>query len=212
MSIIFNSLSRKQWFIIAAAIAVLVLGIFALLFDRSSTQDNPNVGKNENTVLELAYCTDEQVKPCVVSFGMDMDGNMLVNILLPDLTFPGFYLEIVRGEVSVSYACKKNPATPNNAYCIGEKLPPGESLHLMLLSTRDDVPLAQGNLSIIGFAFPTLEIAIPTVVHTDVSVTPELTGTPDFILPTSTQLFFPTKKVLTTPTETPPGYPNPSYP
>ena len=206
---IFNSLSRKQWFIVVAIIAILVLGVFSLLLDRSSTQDNPNVGKNENTVLELAYCTDEQVKPCVVSFGMDMDGNMLVNILLPDLTFPGFYLEIVRGETSISYSCRRIPATPNNAYCIGEKMPPGESLRLLLISTKEDVLLAQGNLSIIGLAFPTLEIAIstdvPTDVSTDVSVTPELTGTPDFILP-------PTQKVFSTPTGTAPGYPNPSYP
>ena len=174
--------------------------------------DQPAEADQSTPVLDLEYCNDEQVKPCVVSFGLDVDGNMLVNILLPDLTFPGFYLKVVRGEVSVSYTCRRITATPNNAYCIGEKLPPGESLHIMLISSRDDVLLAQGTLSIIGLAFPTLEIAIPTDVPTDVSVTPDLTVTPDFILPTQTQIVFPTKIIRPIQTETPPGYPNPSYP
>ena len=160
--------------------------------------DDMSETSESKPVLELAYCAEGQVKPCVVSFGIDMDGNMLVNILLPDLTFPGFYLEIVRGEASIAYSCRRITAKPNNAYCIGEKLPPGESLHLMIISTRDDVLLAQGNLSILGLAFPTLEIAVPTDVSTDVSQTPTSTELPDFLLPTATQLIFPTKNVFTT--------------
>ena len=163
--------------------------------------DQPTEKHQSTPVLDLVYCKDEQVKPCVVSFGLDVNDNMLVNILLPDLTFPGFYLKIMRGEDSVSYSCRRIQTALNNAYCIGEKLPPGESLHLMLISTRDDTLLAEGNLSIIGLAFPTLEIAIPTDVPTEISITPELTGTPDFILTTPTAIVFPFK------TETPPSYP-----
>ncbi|HSG42440.1 MAG TPA: hypothetical protein VLA72_04725 [Anaerolineales bacterium] len=189
-------MNRKQWIIIGITITVLLaVGLTLLWINRSN--DNSEIGENK-PVFELVYCAENQVKPCVVSFGLDIDGNMLVNILLPDLTFPGFYLEIVRGgEVSVSYTCRRIPAKPNNAYCMGEKLPPGESLHLMIFSTRDDVLLAQGNLSIIGLAFPTLEIALPTDVPTDISTktsqTPTSTEPPDFILPTHTQTISPTK-------------------
>ena len=200
--------------IIEGAALGLLLALVLLLLARwyVGRTDQPVEVDQNKPVLELEYCDDEQVKPCVTSFGLDVDGNMLVNILLPDLTFPGFYLEIVRGEVSVSYKCRRITATPKNAYCIGEKLPPGEALHLKLISTRDDVLLAQGTLFIIGLAFPTLEIAFPTEMPADGSLTPGLSETPDFILPTQTQIISPTKIISPTQTETPPGYPSPPYP
>ena len=157
--------------------------------------NQPTEADQSTSVLDLAYCNDDQIKPCVVSFGLDVDNNMLVNILLPDLTFPGFYLEIAHSEVSVSYTCRRITAAPNDAYCIGEKLPPGESLHIMLISTRDDVLLAQGDLSIIGLAFPTLEIAIPTNTPTITPIVTEAT---------------PTRTLFPTPTQA--SYPNQSYP
>lgn len=198
-------MNRKQWIIIGIIITVLlVVGYFLLRINRS----DDGAETSESISVDLAYCTEEEVKPCVVSFSLDVDGNMLVNILLPDLTYPGFYLEIMRGEVSVSYSCKRIAATPNNAYCIGEKLPPGESLYLRLISTRDNLLLAQGELSIIGLAFPTLEIAIPTDVPTETPIVETSTPTefPDFIIPTATQSQPPTR------TKAPPSYPNPSYP
>ena len=194
--------------IIEGAVLGLIFALVLLLLVRwyVGRMDQPAETDQSSPVLDLDYCNDEQVKPCVVSFGIDVDGNMLVNILLPDLLFPGFYLDVTRGDVNVSYTCRRITAAPNDAYCIGEKLPPGEALHLKLISTRDGALLAQGTLSIIGLAFPTLEIAIPTEIPTDVSMTPELTGTPDFILPTRTKIISPTQ------TKTPPGYPNPSSP
>ena len=46
----------------------------------------------------------------------------------------------------------------------------------------------------------------------DGSLTPGLSETPDFILPTQTQIISPTKIISPTQTETPPGYPSPPYP
>ena len=193
-------MNRKSWIVGSILFFILIILGIAALRSFLAERSNNSINSGQSVpVRALAYCNTENIKPCVVSFGLDMDGNMLVNILLPDLTYPGFYLQIMRGEVSVSYSCKRIAATPNNAYCIGEKLPPGESLHLMLFSTRDNLLLAEGELSIIGLAFPTLEIAIPTDVPTDVSVTLEPTETPDFILPT--------KNTLPTQTKTPPSYP-----
>jgi hypothetical protein len=140
-------------------------------------------------VQELAYCNDTQTRPCVVSFGIDANEKTLVNLLLPDLSFPNFYLKIIRDGVEASYHCQRIASALNNAYCVGEKMPPGELLHLMLISNRDNVLLAEGRLSIIGLAFPTMEVVTPTGA-------PNLTETPDFI----------------SSTPTPPVYPNPIYP
>jgi hypothetical protein len=127
---------------------------------------------------------------------------MLVNLLLPDLAFPRFYLSINHNEGEIIYDCQRVQGTIYNAYCIGAKIPPGEPLHLVLVSVRDDTLLAEGELSIIGLAYPTLEVA------TALTLTPAPTAAPTIILPT------PTKKPSQSPTASYPNppYPNPPYP
>jgi len=193
--------------IIEGAVLGLLLAIGFLLLVRwyVGRTDRPVETSQTAPVLNLAYCNDEQVKPCVVSFGTDVDDNMLVNLLLPDLSFPNFYLKITRGDENAIYKCQRIASAPNNAYCIGRKLAPGEILHLMLVSIRDDSLLAQGDLPIIGLAFPTLEIALPTNTPTLPPLLIEVTPTNEFVLPTPTKTLFPN------PTLTPASYPN-SYP
>ena len=199
-------MNRKQLLIIGI-ILVSVVVVFAVLLNLFSRTDNTNEDSNFASVSEIAYCNEEQVKPCVVSFGVDADNNMLVNFLLPDLSFPDFYLQIVRGDISISYQCQRITGTLNNAYCIGEKLPPGETLQLILISRKNDEILAQGSLSILGLAFPTLEIVTPTL---SIPSTIAATDPSDFVLPTGT----PTRSDYPSPLETPtqPSYPNKSYP
>lgn len=187
------------------SVIIIVLIVVGILFLFNNRSNDAAVATLNANVSNLAYCTDEQVKPCVVSFGLNADNNMLVNLLLPDLSFPNFYLKITRGENNILYECQRIAVSPNNAYCIGENVPPGEVLQMMLISTEDNTLLAEGNLSIIGLVFPTLETVILTAMPT---TSPESTPTDffDFILPTATQFDFPL------PTETLPAYPNPSYP
>jgi len=165
--------NRKEWIIAGIIVtALFAVGIYFLLHKQT---DNPEVAVSTLPVSTLTYCTDEQVKPCVVSFGIDEDNNMLVNILLPGLSFPDFYLNIIRGEITIPYECQRIVAAPNSANCIGENLPPGELLHLMLLSTENDSLLADGNLSIIGLAFPTVGFAPPTETVTPTVIPPTAT-------------------------------------
>lgn len=181
-------------------IIVIILGVLAwsrIVAERSSASIRDGW---EDSVTELVYCGSSDIKPCVVSFNLDEDNNMLVNLLLSDLSYPDFYLKITRGGYTISYECQRIAASPNNANCIGENLPPGELLHLMLISTKDEVLLAEGSLSIIGLAFPTLEIVIPT----DMPITspePSPTDSFDFVLPTQTPIQFPTQA------STQPSYP-----
>lgn len=179
---------------------IAVLFVLGLIFLSSAPPNNlPEIGENE-PLFGLGYCTDEQTKPCVVSFSADARDNMIISIQLPDRSFPPFYLRITRGSAETTYACQRLTGAVNNAYCAGPKQPPGERLTLRLISTSDETLLAQGDLSIIGLAFPTLGIALST---------PQEAPTMLMVLPTPTTDFF---LLPPLPTETLPSYPNPSYP
>jgi hypothetical protein len=203
--------NRKQWMIAGVLLTVVIVAAIMLL--RNNEPDEPVVTGQETPVSLLAYCSEEGEKPCVVSFGLDADGNMLVNILLPELTFPNFRLEIMRGEATYEYDCRRVSTNLNNAYCIGAHLPPGESLHMMLLATRDDTLLSEGDLSIIGVVFPTLSVVSQTPEPTAPAMTEIfLTGSPT-IFPTQVPELLPTKP-KPTPNFTPtlPSYPSYPYP
>lgn len=193
--------NRRTWIITGIITVFLILVVIFLLKDNA---DKPADMGEHIPAAGLSYCSEEQSKPCVVSFSVDADENMLVNLLLPETSFPAFHLKIARGESEIGYECQRVSTASNTAYCIGEKLPPGETLHLMLISNREEILLAEGDLSIIGLAFPTLEVVIPTseILPTEPPAAPAPTEIPDFIIPTPTQ----------TPIPTLPSYPNPSYP
>lgn len=195
-------MNRKQWIIVGILVTVLlVIGVVSL--QGNNAGDLPDAIQ-QGPVSELTYCSEEHSGPCIVSFSLDVEGNMLVNLLLPSLSFPHFRLKILRGGNEFDYNCRRLSVARNNAYCAGEKVPPGETLHLMLISTRGGNLLAEGYLSIIGLAFPTVEVVsvTPEIAPTEPTAIP-LTGSPTST-PTQSQPFSPT------PTRTKPSYP--SYP
>ncbi|MCK6540331.1 MAG: hypothetical protein L6Q26_09755 [Anaerolineales bacterium] len=195
-------MNRKQWIVVGILVTILlVIGVVSLL--GNNAEDSPEAIQ-EGPVPELTYCNEENSGPCIVSFGLDADGDMLVNLLLPSLSYPHFRLKILRGETGFDYACRRLSVGRNNAYCSGEKVPPGEILHLMLISTRGGDLLAEGYLSIIGLAFPTVGVVsvTPEIMPTEPTAIP-LTGSP-----TSTPTQF--QPFPSTPTRTKPSYP--SYP
>ena len=202
-------MNKKQWIIAGIIfVALPVIGIVALL-NRPSDDTVRTV--RDVPVLKLVYCSEESAKPCIVSFSTDANDNMLVNILLPDMAFPIFYLKIDHSEGESMYNCQRVRQANSTAYCAGKKLHPGEVLHLSLVSIRDSIVLAEGDLSIIGLAYPTLGIVIPTseVAAAELSAIPAPTETPNFIIPLPTQTQRPTPTVPSYP----PPYPNPtSYP
>jgi hypothetical protein len=201
--------NRKQW-IIAGVIFVLFVSVVFFLSRLDASAPPPTAVKSP--AAPLVYCSDEQVKPCVVSFSLDAWDNMFVNILLPDLSFPAFSLVISRGGVENSYVCQRVSYALNTAYCAGPKQPPGEPLTLRLISNKDQTVLAEGNLSIIGLAFPTLGVAL----YTPPPGAPTPTGTELSAPAASFSTAFPSPSVLPTRTKPlppyPNPYPNPSYP
>jgi len=168
--------NRNHWIVAGVALiiiiflaAALVAGI--LLINRTNDVD---VANKVVETSQLAYCNDKQERPCVVSFGSDAHGSMVVNILVSGGGYPLFALQIVHNDKTVFYECQRTSSLPNTALCTGEQMPPGESLHLALISTEDQSILAGGDLSILGLAFPTLGVVTQTAMPTE-TITPTMT-------------------------------------
>ena len=204
---------NRNRLIAGSAIGFLLMLIIAGLVLLSRELRTRQAQVNQREPLQgLGYCDSRQVAPCIVSFSRDSDGKMLVNILTDGTSFPDFYLKIKHSQGESIYPCTEVKQFSTSVYCAGKVLPLGEELQFFILSIDDNRLLAQGNFSIIGMAFSTLEIFAPpsggapsvsgTVFLTEGSITPAR-GTP-----TGTQ---------GTPTRTPtltqtPSYPNPSIP
>lgn len=153
----------------------------------------------------LAYCSSNDSRPCIASFGLDSDGRMLVNVLTPGLSFPAFYLKIIHNEAENIYECKKVERFSTSVYCIGEAMRLGEVLQFMLISVDGEVTLAEGSFTIIGLALSTPEFA-------DLSPTVDLTASASASV-TPGGLITPTPVRTRTPaTPSYPNYPNPPSP
>ena len=157
----------------------------------------------------LNYCSTNHVTPCVVSFSLDSNGNMIVNFLTTGAFYPDFYLKIKQDEDDHIYNCQKVSKFATNVYCTGTALPLGQIFQFSIFSIKEEVLLAEGNFSIIGLALGTPIVAVSSTLGTP--LTPS--EVPTLQTPTAAQL---TPSATSTPTLPPsyPGtsYPNPSYP
>jgi len=189
-------IDRKYLLVGAGLLAALFILCVVMFAGLSVKQKNRSAVIPNVPVLELTYCNDSGVKPCVVSFGIDVNDNMWVNILVANLSVPDFYLKITYNASDNTYECQKSSVALNSVYCVGPKLPPGQLLHLVLISIRDEQLLAEGDLSIIGLAFPQVEITVSTP-------TPALSTQPS-------PVFLPSiEPSLTLSSPAKPSYPNP---
>lgn len=171
----------------AIAIVLLILLVYGLT---QWPREQPRASQR-SPLAKLAYCSSDDVRPCIVSFSLDADGNMLVNILTPGTPFPVFYLKIIHEKGESIYECQRAEGFPEHVYCIGEKMETGKILQFLIISRRNETILAEGNFAIIGLALATPEIALPT--------------------PTIDLTVSPTSDPLRTPTPIrTPSYPNPS--
>jgi len=158
-------------------------------------------------VLDLGYCGSTDAKPCIVSFSLDAQGRMLVNILTPNASFPKFYLKITHNKGESLYECSKVKGSSTSVSCVGEGMQPGEVLQFSLVSAHDDTLLATGSFSIVGLALATPEINISSPTPGE-----EATSSGE---PTASPTAGP-GPIERTPTpirpDPSPSYPNPSYP
>jgi hypothetical protein len=154
----------------------VVLLISGLILWRDWRRGQARVGQRF-PLQELGYCSSNPVTPCVVSFSLDAEGNMLVNFLTDGIFYPDFYLKIKAGENEHIYVCEKINKFATSVYCTGKALPVGEVLQFFIFSIKGDVLLAQGNFPIIGMALAAPGIYLsPTPSPT----TPETTPSPSY--------------------------------
>ena len=192
---------NRNRLIAGAAVAVvilLVLGAAGVALWRSKDQSRDTGHKLE--ITKLGYCGSGETRPCIVSFGQDGEGGMLVDILVPDSGFPNFYLTIYRETEGYLYECEEVEDLPNNVRCIGKEMSPGELMQFTLIAEADKRVLAQGQFAIIGLLLSTpVAAAVETPAVTEVPVEEEPTP------------IFPGQA---TPVSSPtlPSYPNPGYP
>ena len=187
-------------------VILIVLGL--ILLRRELQLQQAQVNQRE-PLQGLAYCDSRQIAPCIISFSRDADDKMLINVLTRGTSFPDFYLKIKHSQGESIYPCTEVEQFSTSVYCSGKVLPLGEVLQFFILSIDDNHLLAQGNFSIIGMAYSTLDIfAAPTLGEGTPSAPATTSLTEEF----STLTLMPTSSRVT-PTQTPtrtPSYPNPS--
>ena len=174
----------------------IIIGIVGVRLSLRSRAPTEQAGKR-TLITELAYCNSNNIKPCIVSFGLYVDGRMRIDMTTPSITYPNSYLTIGSASETNRYECKKKPDLPTQVMCTGAQMYPGETLQFTLIASGNDRVLAEGKFAIIGLLMFTPG--------------PEATETPEpSETPTPTPLTIPTATQRTRGTGTP-SYPNP-YP
>jgi hypothetical protein len=177
---------------------IALVGIFRFLSNRKAS--NPR-----SHLVPLGYCNASDIKPCIVSFSVDADSQMLVNILIP-AGYADFYLTIRSDSTENKYECEKLQDFPNNVTCTGPQMYPGPQLHFALISTLTGQTFAQGDFAIIGLMLPS-----PVAEATEPPAATEVPTEAAVLLETPTALSFDLRTPSPTLRPTASSYPNPSY-
>jgi hypothetical protein len=193
---------RKTLLFILAGVIILVL--LLLVWRIVSLQKAASEAVSE-PVLKIGYCGAEPEELCVLSFGRDVDGNMVVNIFVPDRKFPDFYLKIKRTVGESVYECENDKEVSTNVYCYGDMVNLQERMVVSLISKLDEHLIAVGD-----FTLKAILISEPLMVErADGGSAPESTVNET---PTAST-FFDLPTATATPTKTPvTSYPDSSYP
>jgi hypothetical protein len=185
--------SRKTILFILAGVVILAL---LLIFWRLISLQRAASESAAEPALRISYCGAEPEELCVLSFGRDMEDNMVVNVFVPDRKFPDFYLKIKRPSGESVYLCEKNREVSTSVFCFGEMVNLQEKMEISLISSENDRLIAFGNIMLnailvsgqfqsesdgIQILEETLETPTPmaTVASTALTSTPTPTFTPD---------------------------------
>lgn len=159
-------------------------------------------------VLKIGYCGTEPDELCILSFGRDVDENMVVNIFSPNRKFPEFYVKIKRAVGESVYECETDKEIRTNVFCYGDLANLQERMEVRLFAKEDERLLAMGD-----FTLKALLISEPSVAENLEGISTLEAAVKEIPTPV-----FNTSAATATPTPTPdasypdPSYPNPSYP
>ena len=135
-------MNRKPLILGISLSTLLVIVILSGLFLFNKWKGSQASVGQRFPLLRLSYCSSDQVTPCIVSFSLDSDGNMLVNFLTTGVFYPDFYLKIKQGEAQHIYVCQKVNKFATSVYCTGAAMPLGDVLQFSIFSIHEDVLIA----------------------------------------------------------------------
>lgn len=199
-------MNRKQWLIAAGLVGLL--GLVAVICVAALFSSRP---EDQGEVAEITLCDDDSARLCIVSFGSDVYGRMLINFLLPDPDIPDFYLKVHHGGTARLFECLDVEGFPENVYCAGPRTPLGEPILIEVYSSGDDLLLARGVFIVSAIALPT-NVSVSTTPESPTITPGGPLDTPSPLPPPSRTPFVTdstTATPLATATSTSESYPNP---
>lgn len=151
-------MNRKQS-IAAAILFVLLLCLGGSVLAWKQWQGEPGSVGSRDPLPGVGYCSSRQTRPCILSFNLDAEGGMLINILV-EASSPDFYMKVRSPEGEQTYECKRARKYSIYVTCAGESMPVGETLSFRMISPETNLTLAEGSFAIIGLALATPKISM----------------------------------------------------
>ncbi|HEX2997750.1 MAG TPA: hypothetical protein VHP14_23205 [Anaerolineales bacterium] len=159
-------MNRRQWFTGALLLVLLlILCIAGSIRAWNERQPKPGVVGHHEPLPGFGYCNSLQTKPCILSFNLNKDGGMIINVLTDSLQ--DFYINIKDEEGDRIYECKRVREYSTHVTCTGDTLPVGKTLNFLVISKKDNTSFAQGTFPIVGMALATPQIRITPTPFTN---------------------------------------------
>lgn len=157
MKSMFNSVNSSK------TSRVLLAGIFLIILLACS-----GLGETPAPTLEpetFGYCGARLSRLCIVSFGRDAFGDTVVNLFVPLMRYPAFYLNIVRKAGTDVYECTWSKVDETSVYCTGKALNLDEGVEIQLMTRLDDRLLARGTFTVNAFLVTTPKVEETTATQ-----------------------------------------------
>jgi hypothetical protein len=148
----FMKQNRKIIIILTGFILVALIVSGIIRYSNDSGGVSPNQAQADDALatdvpaeIDLVYCSSP-ASLCVISFGSDNAGNMLIVIKnnIPNLA--EFYAKINQTGHSNLYTCQKVQFTRDVYYCLGSQILDGTMVTMDAYSKNDDRLVASGSI------------------------------------------------------------------
>jgi hypothetical protein len=147
-------MNRKTTIILVCFILVILIVCGVIGYINDSGRVSLTTAETEDTLptdtpaaIDLVYCSSP-ASLCVISFGQDNAGNMLIVMRKSIPGLAEFYAKINPTDASDLYICQKVQFTSDIYYCIGSQIPDGTMVTMDVYSKNDDRLVASGRLPV----------------------------------------------------------------
>lgn len=198
-------MNRKRIFLIAGILLASSLIIALILSVVKNNAASP--------VSNITMCDQNSSELCIVTFGADGPGYIVINFQLPKEDYPIFNVKGINRGITYDYSCQAAEDKPMNIYCNGPRTPLGEQIEIEVYSIEDNLLLARGKIVVSSIVVWTPSSIANTPLPSDtpsptVTATAKIT-TSGTVVPTQTGVI-PTQTNNATRVPPQTAYPNPN--